>query len=124
MIRILIADDHAIMREGLKKIFADIGDMDVVGEASTGLEVLQKIRGIDCDVLLLDIAMPGQGGVNVLKQVKGEKPGIFVLMLSMYPEAQYAVRSLKAGASGYLTKESPPEELVRAIRMAFQGGNT
>ncbi len=122
MIRILIADDHAIVREGLKQIVADTPDMVVSGEAADGQAVFDLVNKDDWDVVLLDIGMPGRGGVDILKQLKDERPGLPVLILSMYPEEQYAVRCLKAGASGYLTKESAPDELVTAIRKVTTGG--
>jgi two-component system invasion response regulator UvrY len=122
MIKILIADDHAIVRGGLKQILSEISDMVVVGEAADGQEVLEKVRKYDLDLVLLDIAMPGRGGLDTLKQLKHEKPELSVLVLSMYPEEQYAVRAFKAGVSGYLTKESAPEELISAIRKVSQGG--
>ena len=121
MIKILIADDHAIVREGLKQIVADTSDMVVAGEAVDGQEVLEQARKEDWDLILLDISMPGRGGIDILKELKIEKPKLPVLVLSMYPEEQYAIRALKAGASGYLTKESAPEELIEAIRKVSQG---
>jgi two-component system, NarL family, invasion response regulator UvrY len=122
MIRVLIADDHAIVREGLKQIVADTQDVVVAGEAANGHEVLEYARREDCDVVLLDIAMPGKDGLSTLKDLRALKPHLPVLVLSMYPEDQYAVRVLKAGASGYLTKESAPEELVAAIRKVSTRG--
>jgi two-component system, NarL family, invasion response regulator UvrY len=122
MIKILIADDHAIVREGLKQILADTPDMVVAGEAANGQEVLELIRREDWDLVLLDLAMPGRDGLDTLKELKHEKPKLPVLILSIYPEEQYAVRLLKAGASGYLTKESAPEELIAAIRKVSQKG--
>jgi DNA-binding NarL/FixJ family response regulator len=121
MIKILIADDHAIVREGLKQILSESADLSVVDEASTGQEVLEKISKNDPDLVILDIAMPGRGGLDILKEIKTQKPRLPVLILSMYPEEQYAVRVLKSGAAGYLTKESAPSELVRAIRQISQG---
>ena len=122
MILVLIADDHAILRQGLRQILADEEDMTVVGEAANGIEVMQMIRSdYRFDVVLLDIAMPGRSGIEVLKQIKDEKPNLPVLVLSMHPEDQYAVRLLKAGAAGYLTKESAPELLVQAIRKVAAG---
>lgn len=121
MIKILIADDHAIVREGLKQILSESPDLVVVAEASTGQEVLEKIGKNDLDLVVLDIAMPGRGGLDILKEIKSQRPKLSVLMLSMYPEEQYAVRVLKSGASGYLTKESAPDELVKAIRQISQG---
>jgi two-component system, NarL family, invasion response regulator UvrY len=122
MIKILIADDHAIVREGLKQILADTGDFVVAGEATNGQEVLELIRHEEWDLIILDIAMPGRDGLYTLKEVKREKSKIPILVLSIYPEEQYAVRALKAGAAGYLTKESAPEELIAAIRKVSQGG--
>jgi DNA-binding NarL/FixJ family response regulator len=122
MLKILIADDHPVVRRGLKQIIADTPDMAVGDEATNGWEVLSKVRAGDYDVVLLDIAMPGKDGLDVLTQLKHEKPKLPVLMLSMYPEQQFAVRALRAGASGYLTKESAPDELVGAIRKVSAGG--
>jgi len=122
VIKILIADDHAIVREGLKQILAEVPDMLVAGEAATGQEVLEQVRKEDWDLVLLDIAMPGKDGLETLKELKLERPKLPVLVLSIYPEEQYAVRLLKAGAAGYLTKESAPEELIAAIRKVSQKG--
>ena len=122
MIKILIADDHAIVREGLKQILAETTDLVVAGEVANGHEVLESIRKEEWDLVLLDLAMPGRDGLETLKELKREKPKLPVLILSIYPEEQYAVRALKAGASGYLTKESAPEELIAAIRKVSQGG--
>jgi DNA-binding NarL/FixJ family response regulator len=122
MIRLLIADDHAVVRKGLKQIVAETSDMVVGAEAANGQEVLELSLHDDWDVVLLDIGMPGRGGIDVLKQLKSEKPNLPVLVLSVYPEEQYAVRALRAGASGYLTKESAPEDLIAAIRKVAQGG--
>jgi DNA-binding NarL/FixJ family response regulator len=122
MIRILIADDHAIVRKGLKEILADTPDISVKGEASNGREALAKISEQAYDVVVLDIAMPGSSGLETLQQIKAEKPELPVLILSMYAEEQYAVRALKVGASGYLTKKTAPEELISAIRKVHQGG--
>ena len=122
MIRVLIADDHTIMREGLKQLLVAAGDLDVVGEARDGHEVLQQVRALDFDVLLLDMSMPGKSGMDLIKQVKTEKPKLRILVLSMHQEHQYAVRAIKAGASGYLTKESASTLLVSAIRKIASGG--
>ena len=122
MIRILLADDHTIVRAGLKEILADTGDMSVAGEAGSGAEVLARIREQDYEVLVLDMSMPGRSGIELIKQVKGEKPKLRILVLSMHSEAQYAVRALKAGASGYLTKDSAADRLVAAIRRIAAGG--
>ena len=121
MIRILVADDHAIVREGLKQILADVGDMTVCDEAASGAETLAKIRKREYDVVLLDISMPGRSGLEVLKDIKAEHPKQPVLILSMHAEEQYAVRALRAGASGYLTKASAPDELIGAIRKVSYG---
>jgi DNA-binding NarL/FixJ family response regulator len=120
-IRVLIADDHAIVREGLKQILADTKDIVVAGEAENGLEAIKLARKGKSDVLLLDISMPDRSGIEVLKQVKKEAPQLAVLMLSMHREDQYAIRSLKAGAVGYLNKQSAPAELVNAIRQVAAG---
>lgn len=121
MIRILIADDHAIIRKGLKQIIEENPEMTVTAEASDGVEALRKIRESGCDVVLLDISMPGKNGIDVLKQVREEYPRLPVLILSMYPEDQYAVRLIKAGATGYLTKECAPAEVVNALRRVAGG---
>jgi DNA-binding NarL/FixJ family response regulator len=121
VIRILIADDHAIVREGLKQIVRETADMAIAGEASSGEELLDLARTESGDVVLLDLAMPGRGGIDTLRQLKKENPELPVLILSIYPEDQYAVRALRDGASGYLTKETAPDELVVAIRKAAQG---
>ena len=122
MIRILVADDHAIVREGVKRLLADTKDLRVMGEASNGHEVLAKVASQTWDVLLLDLAMPGRNGLEVLQQLKRTDPQLPVLVFSMYPGNQYLVRVLKAGAVGYLPKESLPEELVIAVRKVAQGG--
>ncbi|MCK4352835.1 response regulator transcription factor [candidate division WOR-3 bacterium] len=121
MIKILIADDHPIIREGLKQIIAEIPDMAVADEASNGQEVLDKVWKNDYDVVLLDISMPGRSGLDILKQLKNQRPKLPVLVLSVHPEEQYAVRVLRAGASGYLTKENASDELITAIRKVSQG---
>jgi two-component system invasion response regulator UvrY len=122
MIKILIADDHSIVREGFKQIVTESAEMVVQGEAVNGQQVLDLVQKADYDLILLDIAMPGRGGIDTLKQLKIDKPEIPVLILSMHPEDQYAVRAIKAGASGYLTKESAPEELIGAIEKVARGG--
>ena len=121
MIKMLVADDHAIVREGLKQIVAETLDMVVADEASSGHEVLDKVRSNEYTVVVLDISMPGGDGLNILKQIKKEKIKLPVLVLSVHPEEQYAVRVLKAGAAGYLTKESAPGELISAIRRVSSG---
>lgn len=120
-IRVFIADDHAIVREGLKQILADSPDIIVAGESENGLDAIKLFRKSKCHVMLLDISMPDKSGIDVLKQVKKEHPEMAVLMLSMHREDQYAIRSLKAGAAGYLTKQSAPKELVTAIRQVAAG---
>jgi two-component system invasion response regulator UvrY len=120
-IRVFIADDHAIVREGLKQILAESPDIIVAGEAENGLDAIRLFRKSRCHVMLLDISMPDRNGIEVLKQVKKEHPEMAVLMLSMHREDQYAIRSLKAGAAGYLTKQSAPRELVVAIRQVAAG---
>ena len=122
MIRVLLADDHAIVRAGLKEILADTGDMTVAGEAGSGPEVLALVRARDYDVVVLDMSMPGRSGIELIKQLKSEKPKMRILVLSMHSEAQYAVRAVKAGASGYLTKDSATDQLVAAIRRIAAGG--
>jgi len=121
MIRILIADDHAIVRAGLKQIIADTDDLQVTGEASNGQEVLDALERDAYDVVVLDLSMPGRGGLDALKQIHSAYPQLPVLILSMHPEEQYAVRALRSGASGYLSKESASEELVAAIRHTASG---
>ena len=120
-IRVLIADDHAIVREGLKQILADTKDIIVAGDAENGLDAIKLVRSAECDVLLLDISMPDRSGIEVLKQIRKECPHTAVLMLSMHREDQYAIRSLKSGAAGYLNKQSAPAELVTAIRQVAAG---
>jgi two-component system invasion response regulator UvrY len=121
LIRVIIADDHAIVREGLKQILADTKDIVGAGAAENGLDAVKLARSGEADVLLLDISMPDRSGIEVLKQIRKEYPAIAVLMLSMHREDQYAIRSLKAGASGYLNKQSAPAELVNAIRQVASG---
>jgi len=121
MIKILIADDHLVVREGLKQILSATLDIRVVAEASDGMEVLKKARAIDFDVIVLDISMPGKNGLEVLNDLKNEKPGTGILILSIHPEERFALRVLKAGASGYLTKESAAGELIQAIRHVASG---
>jgi len=121
MIKILIADDHAIVREGMKQILSENPDIVVAAEASNGHEVMDKLNKYNYDLIVLDVALPGRSGLDILKDIKNQKPKLPVLVLSMYPEEQYAVRVLKAGASGYLTKESAPNELIKAIKQIAQG---
>lgn len=122
MIRILIADDHAIVRAGLKQFIADEKDMVVAGEAADGMETLTFVRNQECDVVLLDISMPGKNGIDTLRQLKRSRPELPVLILSAYSEQQFAVSLLRAGASGYINKESASEQLVAAIRTVVKGG--
>jgi len=121
MIRIAIIDDHAMVRAGLRQFFADQPDFSVVAEAATGREALDIVRQGDVDVILLDIAMPDQSGVDALAAIRARAPDLPVLILSGYPEAHYATTLLRQGASGYLNKDCDPEELVTAIRTVFRG---
>ncbi len=122
MISILIADDHAIVRQGLRKIIDDDDEMKVVGEASNGAELLNLIREDSVDVVILDISMPGRNGLETLKEIKRLYPQLPTIILSIHPEDQYAIRAFRAGAAGYMTKESAPEELVEGIKKAYGGG--
>lgn len=122
MIRVLLADDHTIVREGLKELLAETGDIRVSGEANDATETLSQVRANEFDIVVLDMSMPGRSGIDLIRQVKAEKPRLPILILSMYSEEQYAVRALRAGASGYLTKESAAEQLVTAIRRVAGGG--
>ena len=119
--RILIVDDHAIVREGLKQILAEVDDIEVAGEAECSSCALKMTRKQTWDMVLMDISMPDRSGIETLEIMRKEHPGIKVLMLSMHREAQYAVRSLKSGAAGYLNKQSAPDQLVDAIRMVASG---
>jgi len=122
MIKVLIADDHAVVRQGLKRILQDTHEMVVAGEAVNGQEVLKKVRAEAWDVVILDISMPGHSGLDILKELEHERPKLPVLVLSMHSEDQFAMRVLRAGASGYLTKDSAPDELVKAVRKVASGG--
>lgn len=122
LIKILIADDHPVVREGIKQIISRAPDMVVEGEALTGQEVLDKISKESWDVVILDINMPGKDGFEVIRELRKEKPKLPILVLSVYPEEQIGVRILKAGASGFLNKESAPKELLNAIRKIKGGG--
>lgn len=121
-VRVLIVDDHAIVREGLKRILADAPELRVAGEAASGTEAIRLVREGSWDVMLLDISLPGANGLEVLRAVKEYAPKLPVLVLTMYPEDQYALRMLRAGAAGYLTKEGAPGQLVTAIRKVAGGG--
>jgi DNA-binding NarL/FixJ family response regulator len=122
MIRIVLADDHTIVREGLKQLLAGAPEFSVIAEARDGREVLKRVREHDFEVLLLDMSMPGKSGIDLIKQVHAEKPKLRILVLSMHEEQQYAVRALKAGAAGYITKDSASARLVEAIRKVAGGG--
>lgn len=122
MIRVLIADDHQIVRDGLRRILAGQVDLEVAGEAANGDEALALVRAHDYDVAVLDLSMPGLSGLDLVKRLKLEKPKLRLLVLSMHGEQQYAVRALKAGASGYLTKDSASAQLIGALRKVAAGG--
>ena len=122
MIRVLIADDHKLVREGLKRILAAAEDLRVAGEASSGDEALALARANDYDLALVDMSMPGVAGIELIRRLRLEKPALRILVLSMHGEQQYAARALKAGAAGYLTKDSASEQLVGAIRKVAAGG--
>jgi two-component system invasion response regulator UvrY len=122
VIRIVIADDHPVVRQGIRQIVGAAGDMLVADEATDGRELLQRARSTPHDLVLLDLSMPATDGLDVLKQLKRERPKVPVVILTMSPEEQFAIRALKAGAAGYLTKEGAPSELVGAIRKAVAGG--
>ncbi len=122
MIRVLIADDHAILRRGLREILVREFNIAVCGEAKDAQEALAQVQAEDWDLLILDVSMPGRSGLDILKDIKALRPKLVVLVLSMHPEEQYGRRVLRAGASGYLNKESAPEELIKAIRKVLAGG--
>ena len=122
MIRVLLADDHQIVRDGLKRILGATADIAVAGEAGSGDEALALVRGNDYDLAVLDLSMPGLAGIDLVKRLKAEKPKLKLLVLSMHGEQQYAARALKAGAAGYLTKDSAAQQLVGAIRKVAAGG--
>ncbi len=121
-LRILIVDDHALVRSGIQRILADEPDIEFVGEADTAAQGLKRVRSEEWDVVVMDINMPGQNALDVLRHIKLEKPDLPVLILTMYPENQYAMRALKDGASGYLTKASAPDSLIVAIHKVNEGG--
>lgn len=122
MIRLLIADDHKIFRKGLRQTIEDNSGMTVTGEATNGNEVLDLLSKHHFDVVILDLSMPGPSGLDILKQIRENQPKMPVIILSMHPEEQYALRVMKAGAAGYLTKETDEEDLIAAIRKAYRGG--
>ena len=121
MARILVVDDHAVVRAGIQHFLADIPDFEVAGEAATALEAIRRVRSEDWNIVVLDIGMPDKSGVDVLKQIKREKPELPVLILSMHPENRYAVQIMRSGAAGYLQKEALATELVGAIRTIMNG---
>lgn len=120
-IKVLIVDDHPVVREGLKAIFATAADISVVGEAETGLDAIKQSRQMEYNILLLDIALPDRNGIEVLKQIKKESPHVSVIMFSYHKEEQYAVRAHKAGASGYLNKQTSSTDIIKAIRQVASG---
>src|SRR5437867_3092746 len=122
MLRVVVVDDHAVVREGLKRIISEAPNMMVSGEASSGNEAIDVVRKTPCDAVLLDITMPDRNGMDVLKQIHTDNPRLPVLVLSIHSEDQYAIRSLRAGAAGYLTKETAPAKLIEAIRKVVRGG--
>jgi len=122
MIRLVIADDHTIVREGLRQLLGGDGGFEIVGEARDGAETMQRVRELDFDVLLLDMSMPGRAGMDLIRQVRAERPRVRILVLSMHQEHQYAIRAIRAGASGYMTKESASRELAAALRKVASGG--
>ena len=122
MIEVIIADDHPIVRAGLKQIIMEQNDITVSGEAASGADLLKQVQQRDYDVVLLDLSMPGMDGIDVLKQLKIDKPHLPVIILTVHPETQYALRVLKAGAAGYLNKTSAADELIQAIRKVQRGG--
>ena len=119
---VLLADDHAIIRDGLRKILADTYDLVVAGEAANGSAVMEQVRARDWDLLVLDISMPGRNGLELIKLVKAERPKLPILIFSMHPEEQYAVRAIRAGASGYISKEGDTDMLLPAMRKVVAGG--
>ena len=122
MIKVIIADDHTLMRDGLRRILEGARDFEIVGEGYDGATTLALVRSSDANVLVLDLSMPGRSGVDLIKQIKEEKPALRLLVLTMHAEHQYAARAFKAGASGYLTKESASTELVNAVTKVATGG--
>lgn len=123
MIRVFIADDHAIIRDGLKQIISFVSNMEVAGEAGDGDEVLQKVRTLPFDVLVLDMSMPGKSGIALIQQIKAIKPELPILVLSMHQESQYAVQAMRAGAAGYITKNTASSQLIEGIRKVAEGGS-
>jgi two-component system, NarL family, invasion response regulator UvrY len=121
MIRVMITDDHAIVRQGLKQILSETEDISVTGEAETGFQAIKIVRQQEFDVMLLDISLPDRNGIEVLKQIRKDRPSLAILMLSMHNENEFAIRAIKAGAAGYLNKQSAPAQLVTAIRQVAAG---
>lgn len=121
MINVFIADDHALIREGIKNLLSPLSDIKLVGETANPFEIIEQIKKNKCDVLILDLSMPGKNGLDVLKEIKSICPETKILIMTMMPEDQFAKRTLKAGASGYLTKESAADELITAIRRIASG---
>ena len=119
--KIIVVDDHAVVRRGLIQILKSMQEVNFIGEASSGNELIELLKEDEYDVVVLDISMPGKSGLDVLKEIKTIKQKVSVLILSIHPEEQYAVRALKAGASGYITKDSAPEELVTAVQRIMGG---
>ena len=122
MVKVLIADDHALFRDGLRRIFSEPEDIEVVAEAVDGKDILKKIKEYDWDIILLDINLPDINGLDVLKRVLSVNPAARILVLSMYPEEEYAIRAIRSGASGYLTKDSPTDHLINVVRRLARGG--
>ncbi len=122
MIRVLLADDHSIVRGGLSRIVEESGDIEVIAEAADGREAIQKVHRIQPDVAVVDISMPGLDGLEVISQLRHDYPKLPILILTMHEEEQYVVRAIAAGANGYITKRSAPEQLVKAIRKVYAGG--
>ncbi|BDD94204.1 MAG: response regulator transcription factor [Pandoraea sp.] len=122
MTRIIVADDHTLVRAGLQRILAGSENLEIVGEAANGAQAMALLEQTPCDVLLLDLSMPGRSGIDLIVQIKASFPRLAILVLTMHGEEQYAVRALKAGAAGYMTKESAPSELVLAVRKVVAGG--
>ena len=122
MIKVLVADDHALFRDGLRRIFSETEDIEVVAEAVDGKDILKKARECAWDIILLDINLPDINGLDILKRILSEKIASCILVLSMYPEEEYAIRAIRSGASGYLTKDSPTDHLINVIRRLAKGG--
>ena len=122
MIRIIVADDHTLVRAGLQRILAGSENLEIVGEASNGAQAIALLQETPCDVLLLDLSMPGRSGIDLIAQIKASFPRLAILVLTVHGEEQYAVRALKAGAAGYMTKECAPAELVLAVKKVVAGG--